>query len=153
MSHENIGIWYGGEAGAGGQQTFTFATRTNVTRSGTQPGNHYQQKSIDSKFTNCYAGNEGSWNGGNNYRRTNMLTDSTTTTTMPAKAYSNCGEENYTLGNDWQYMLGQYDGAQNNKSAKFTYSTETQVAGGASMEPKGTGINGRSSAVCAHRGS
>lgn len=156
MSHETFGIFYSGEAGTNVQKNFTFATRTFSTRSGTHPGNHYQQKSIQSKYTNCYAGNEGSWNGGYGYRRTNMITNTSTNPTPTiTKALANSGEENYTMGQDWQYTLGEYNGAQNNNAAKFTYATETQVTGGATMQPKGTTgtttIGGRSSAVCAWR--
>lgn len=151
MSHETYGIWYG----TGTITNFTFATRSTSTRAGTSPGNHYQQKSIQSKYSNGYAGDDGSWNGGYAYRRTNFFTNTTATYTGNGKAYTNCGEENYSLGQDWQYMLGQYDGAQNNKAAKFVYSTEVQTTGSATMEPKGTTgattINGRSSGVCSWR--
>jgi hypothetical protein len=155
MSHETFGIFYSGEAGLNVQKNFTFATRTFSTRSGTHPGNHYQQKSIQSKYTNGYAGNEGSWNGGTQFRRTNFFTNTTANPGTIAKSLSGSGEENYTMGQDWQYTLGEYNGAQNNNAAKFTYATETQVTGGATMQPKGTTgtttINGRSSAVCAWR--
>lgn len=147
MSHENYGIWYMGAD----SQNFAFSTRTNSTRGasgGQQPGAHYQQKSLQSKLTNCYAGHEGSWSGGYNLRRTNMVTN---TTSVPGitKGKANCGEENYTLGQDWMYCLGNYDGAQNNGSFKFTYATETSSPGGSTMEPKGK--NGLSSAACAWR--
>ena len=60
-----------------------------------------------------------------------------------------CGEENYTMGNDHQYMLGQYNGLQNNLSWRFNYATEQGFQGGASMEPKGKA--GASSGTCAWR--
>jgi hypothetical protein len=64
-----------------------------------------------------------------------------------AKPRSNCGEENFSLGQDWQYMLGNYDGGgQNNGSWKFYYSTESGFNGSSSMEPKGKA--GSSSGVC-----
>ena len=143
MSHENIGIHYGDS----GQQTFTFATRTSATRSGTAPGNHHQQKSIMSKYTYCYAGNDGSYAGGYTYRKTNMITNVTSVPSPTVnKPWGNCGEENYTLGQDWQYMLGQHDGSgQNNRSHKFIYATETGTTGSATLEPKGH--DGMSSAV------
>jgi hypothetical protein len=148
VSDENYGIWYSGEAGTAYQANFTFGTQTLATRSGTQVGNHYQQKAIHSKTGRGYAGNEGSWAGGNTYRRTTFTTN-TTTGGVLTKSYSNMGEENYSLGNDWQYMLGQYNGAQNNLSAKFVYATETQTNGGSTLEPKGPA--GRSSAVMGWR--
>lgn len=148
MSAETYGIFYGT-----GQNTFTFATRTLASRSGNEPGAHHQQKSVNSKFMYGYAGNQGTYNGGNYYRRTNYTTNTSTATDDCAKPYTNCGEENYTLGQDWQYMLGNYDGGgQNNGSHKFVYATETGVSGSASLNTKGvtaggTTINGRSSGV------
>jgi hypothetical protein len=144
MSHENFGLAYGSDSNT---RTFHFATRTSVARAGTHPSAHHQQKSVQTKLVNGYAGNEGSYNGGNNFRRTNFYTDITSGTI--SKPIGNCGEENFTMGQDHQYMLGMYNGLQNNISWKFNYSSETGVAGGASLEPKGKG--GMSSAVCAWR--
>jgi hypothetical protein len=50
------------------------------------------------------------------------------------------------MGQNHQYMLGMYNGAQNNISWRFNYATESGFQGGASMEPKGKG--GASSGVC-----
>jgi hypothetical protein len=144
MSHENFGLAYGSDSNT---RTFHFATRTSVARAGTHPSAHHQQKSVQSKLVYGYAGNEGSYNGGNAMRRTNFYTDITSGTV--AKPVTNSGEENFTMGQDHQYMLGMYNGLQNNISWKFNYSSETGVTGGASLEPKGKG--GMSSAVCAWR--
>jgi hypothetical protein len=141
MSHETYGIFYLNSSTA---QNFSFFTETISARSGTTPGNSNQQKSIQSKLINCYAGNEGSYSGGNTYRRTNMITNVTTAAGIP-KATTDCGEENMTLGQDWQYQIGQYNGFQNNLSAKFVYQTETSMQGAATMESKG--VPGRSSAT------
>jgi len=143
---ENYGIWYSGEGSGGGVNhwDFVFATETITTRSGTHSGRHFQQKSIQSKVVNGYAGNEGSWAGGYTYRKTNFTTGTVTTPGI-GKAYTNCGEENYTLGQDHQYMLGQYNGLQNNLSAKFVYATEVQTTGASSMQP--SGIPGTSSGI------
>lgn len=144
MSHENYGLAY---ASDNNTRTFHFATRTSVARAGTHPSAHHQQKSVQTKLINCYAGNEGSYNAGNNLRRTNFITDVTSGTV--AKPVTNSGEENFTMGQDHQYMLGMYNGAQNNISWRFNYAAEVGVTGGASLEPKGKG--GMSSAVCAWR--
>ena len=151
-SAENYGTWYMGEGYSGTTYcwNFTFASETLLARAGTQPGDHFQQKNISSKLVHGYIGNNGSWAGGYTYRRTNHLTDTTTSGSYMNKAYSNCGEENYTLGNDKSYMLGQYNGLQNNLSAKFVYASETQTTGASSMEPKGPA--GRSSGFGAWRG-
>ena len=147
---ETYGIFYSGNAsGVVGQWNLTFATETLTTRSGPQPANHFQQKSIQSKIVNGYAGTNGSWSGGYSYRRTNFSTNTSSSGGVITKAYTNCGEENYSMGQDHQYMLGQYNGLQNNLSAKFVYATEVQTAGGSSMQP--SGIPGTSSGICTWR--
>lgn len=143
MSHENYGLFYTSEAA----NTFTFATRTNASRGGTAPSAHHQQKSVNSKGTYAWAGNEGSYAGGNVMRRTNWTTNSTSGT-VP-KPVQNSGEENFTMGQDHQYMLGMFNGAQNNISWKFMYASESGAQGASSLEPKGKG--GASSAVCSWR--
>jgi hypothetical protein len=48
------------------------------------------------------------------------------------------GEENFGLGQDAGYMLGEHDpSGQNNRSFKYFYGTDSGFNGGASMEPKG----------------
>ena len=49
-----------------------------------------------------------------------------------SKPHGNCGEENFDMGQDWQYMMGMYDGLQNNKGWKFSYATDSgsQLSGG-----------------------
>ena len=143
MSTENYGIFYTGNNG----NALTFATKTISTRGGTGVSNHHQQKAVNSKYGFAWAGNEGSYSGGNNLRKTNWTTNSTSGTV--SKPVGSCGEENYTMGNDHQYMLGQYNGLQNNLSWRFNYATESGFQGGSSMEPKGKA--GSSSAVCAWR--
>ena len=143
MSHETYGIFYTGNNG----NTFTFSTRTIANRTGTGPSNSHQQKSINSKYLYSWAGNEGSYSGGNSFRRTNWTTNSTSGTV--AKPVTNSGEENYTLGQDHQYMLGMYNGAQNNISWRWNYATESGFQGSSTMEPKGK--PGASSGVCSWR--
>lgn len=141
MSTENYGLFYTANSAI----TFTFATRTQSSRGDTSPSNSDQQKSVNSKWNFAYAGNQGTFLGGNNFRRTNWTTN---TTTVPGlnKPVQNSGEENLTLGQDHQYMLGMYNGLQNNISWRWNYSTESGFQGGASMEPKGK--EGASSGIC-----
>lgn len=143
MSHENFGFFFW----ANDQDKFDFATRTvtNNGNRGTHVANSDQQKSVQSKYSWCWAGNEGTYNGGNTLRRSNMYTDVTVTGTS-TKPVGNSGEENFTIGQDWQYMLGMYNGAQNNASWKYYYYTETGAQNTATLEPKGKG--GASSACC-----
>jgi len=140
MSHEDYAVFYSTETAS----NFTFATETVSGRGGTAPSNHHQQKSINSKWNLAWCGNEGSYNGGNSFRRSNWTTN-TTSGTVP-KPVTNSGEENLTMGQDHQYMLGMYNGAQNNISWRWNYATESGFQGASSMEPKGK--PGSSSGVC-----
>ena len=108
---------------------------------------HGQQKGINSKNRIGYCGNEGTYNGGNNYRRWNLTSDTNIGTV--GKIEQNMGEENYGQGQDWQYMIGNYDGAQNNENHKLYYATDTgtTVSG---LSP--TANAGQSSGHCAWRG-
>ena len=66
-----------------------------------------------------------------------------------SKPQPNCGEENFTMGQDHQYMLGNYDGVQNNENWKFVYSTDTGTANVAGLSP--TAHAGQSSGNCGWR--
>ena len=122
-----------------------FATDTFA--SSTQWGAHGQQKGISSKVGKGYGGNEGTYNGGYNLRRWQTSTE--TNLGNVSKPHGNCGEENFTLGQDWQYMLGNYDGAQNNTSWKFTYATDSGTTSVSGLAP---GVNaGTSSGHCGQR--
>ena len=56
------------------------------------------------------------------------------------------GEENFEMGQDWGYMLGQYDGQQNNHTTKWNYTTDVETNLGAISRPKGH--YGQSSGGC-----
>ena len=60
------------------------------------------------------------------------------------------GEENYDMGQEHQYCMGQYDGAQNNRGHKFFYTTDTGYELGSGSVR--TGIPGGSSGSCGWRG-
>lgn len=113
---------------------FSFATETYGSWSGTFPSNHHQQKTLHSKLNFTWAGNEGSYAGGANFRRTNWITRSTSGSYVKPV---NGGEENFTMGQDHGYQLGCFNGAQNNLSFRWNYVTEAGFQGGTSMEPKG----------------
>jgi len=142
MSHENYGILFGDT-----HRTLTFSTTTLSTRGGTAPSAYHQQKTVNAKVDYQWAGNEGSYAGGYNLRRTNFRNDSTSGTV--GKPVGNSGEENFTMGQDHQYMLGMFNGLQNNVSWRFNYGTEEGFQGGSTMEPKGHA--GMSSAYCGWR--
>ena len=106
-----------------------------------------QQKGISSKLRKGYCGNEGSYSGGYNLRRWHYPSDSAMGTV--GKPQTNCGEENYTMGQDHQYMLGNYDGAQNNENWKWYYATDSGTANVNGLSP--TAQAGQSSGHCGWR--
>ena len=59
---------------------------------------------------------------------------------------SNVGEENMESGENHGYMLGNYNGQQNNMTWKFNYATYTTSNCGAITRPKGH--YGQSSGAC-----
>jgi len=130
MNYENYALLFGDT-----QRILTFATTSLSSRGGTAPSAYHQQKTVHSKWHYQHAGNEGSYRGGYNLRRTNMLTNSTSGTV--GKPVGDSGEENYGCGQHHQYMLGMYNGSQNNISWKWYYIPESGFQGGSSMEPKG----------------
>ena len=143
MSWEDEGLFYW----SNDSRLWNFATETYHSWSGTQPSNHPQQKSIPSKLNYAWAGTNGSYSGGYAFRRTNWITR--TTSGSYNKPHGNCGEENFGSGQDHAYMLGQYNGQQNNLSFRWNFYTETGPTGGYTMEPKGKA--GSSSGSCGWR--
>jgi len=56
------------------------------------------------------------------------------------------GEDNPMDGQDWGYIMGHYDGQQNNHTIKQTHSSDSEVTLGANAMPKGH--YGQSSGAC-----
>jgi hypothetical protein len=141
---ENYGyVWNG----SGTTTKFTYATEA---QSGVaSAANHHQQKGHSSKIGFGWAGNEGSYNGGNAFRKWNYATDSVVSN--HSKPIANSGEENLDMGQAHAYMLGMFDGAQNNRAWRWNYSTDSGFEGSSTMQPRGSGISGRSSGACAWR--
>jgi FlaA1/EpsC-like NDP-sugar epimerase len=83
----------------------------------------------------------------NNLRRWQFATD--TNAGNVTKPETNTGEENFTMGQDWQYCLGNYNGEQNNNNWKFYYATDSGTAGVSGLSP--TAQAGQSSAICGWR--
>lgn len=138
---ELFGIWWDDTST---NRKYVFATGTESSTGAA--GFHGQQKGISSKIGYGWAGNEGSYNAGYNLRKWNYTTEANIGTV--SKPIGNSGEENMTMGQDSHYMLGMYNGAQNNRAWKFTYATDSGFEGGASMQPSAPG-SGRSSGGCA----
>lgn len=133
VSSDQRGIMWG----EGGQTQRMLFSNDSVANMGYSAGAHGQQKGLNSKWGYGYAGNEGSWSGGNNYRKININSESGSGTFTRPGGWS-MGEENHIMGQDWGYMLGQHDpSGQNNRSYRWNYSTDSGYVGGSTMEPKG----------------
>lgn len=124
--------------------TQSAAVETDIARSASS-----QQKGISSKHGIGFAGNEGTYNAGYNLRKTQYNTGQNIGTV--SKPVGNSGEENFDMGQHHQYMMGMYDGAQNNIGWKFYYQTESGSTLGAGSVR--TGPAGGSSGHCVWRGS
>lgn len=143
-SDETVGYWWG----SGGQKV-TFASGTSYTVATAGGVNvNGQQKGISSKLGRGYFGNEGTYSGGYNLRRYVSATDQYYTVSKPI---GDCGEENFDMGQNFQYMYGQHDsGGQNNRGWKFNYSSDSGwELGSGSIR---TGVPGGSSGHCAWKG-
>jgi hypothetical protein len=144
MSDETAGY-------AWGDATYKFLFSTTVaygTIDSGVNGSGSQQKGINTKLNKGYCGNEGTYNGGYNLRRWNFITE--TNVGNVAKPVGNSGEENLDMGQDHQYMMGCYDGAQNNRGWKFSYTTDSgSELGSGSVR---TGPAGGSSGHCGWKG-
>lgn len=65
----------------------------------------------------------------------------------PCITPSPSGEENFEVGQNWGYSLGNYNGAQNNEAYTIRYYNDTLMALGSASQPKGH--DGASSGGCA----
>lgn len=135
---------YGYHWGEGSGQKVNF--QTYAVSGSSHWSAHGQQKGMPTKIRLGYCGNEGSYNGGYNLRTWNLVTDSSVDTFSKYRA--NCGEENFTMGQDWGYMIGNYDGAQNNGTWLQYYHTNSRTDVGG-LQPTANG--GQSSGHCGWR--
>ena len=127
---------------------FNMVTESESTS--TQWGPYGQQRGISSKNRRGWCGSEGSYSSGPNWNRWDLTTNTNLgTMTKINNSGTGPGEENYTMGQDHQYMLGNHDGNQNNESHKFFYATETGVVNPTGLAP--TAHTGQSSATCGWR--
>jgi hypothetical protein len=129
--------------------SFVTGSTMTVNTSGSVSGSGSQQKGISSKLGKGWCGNEGSYNGGNNLRRWNLVSETYSATV--GKPVTDSGEENFDMGQDHQYMMGCYTTAgQNNRGWRFSYITESGYElGSGSIR---TGVPGGSSGHCVWKG-
>jgi hypothetical protein len=109
--------------------TFTSWSAYSSQYSGGSDGNN---KSLMSKYGWGYFGV-----GGNTNTAIGKFSDVNQSYIAQLTKLSNFGEENQQMGQDWGYMLGQYNGQQSNWSVKTTYSNDSMVTLGATSQPKG----------------
>lgn len=145
-------FWADNSSEASGKRKFVFATETESTPSA-NIGWYGQQKGLSSKVGKGYAGNEGSYGGGNNFRITSYATETVTGTV--AKPLANHGEENFICGQDRGYALGVYEDpgpGQTNSSYKVQYATNVGTNLGASGQPTGTASGTGATGTCCPSG-
>ena len=106
----------------GGGTYVEFATETRVAWPGTRPATDGTNKTISSYTGFMY------WNEGGGYRTANPMTkryDYSGTSITTITKFANSGEETYHTGELKGYMVGMYNGAQNNTGAIMNYQTNT----------------------------
>jgi hypothetical protein len=137
ISGENKGIWWGD---ANRRIEFSTESQATISMAG---GAHGQQKGMSAKTGYGYGGNEGTYAGGYNFRKTNIAAESYGTIGKP---WPNCGEENFGMTQDNGYMIGQYDDSigQNNRCGRTVYATDAN----AQLSTTVQGHNGASSGHC-----
>lgn len=105
------------------------------------PGGDGWKKIMSTMIGHMYVGT------GNNNQNGMQKNDDTTGISTRGLDFGRTGEENYQMGMRKGYMLGNYNGAQNNNTYKVNYNTDQYNNLGGTTEPKGHG--GMSSAHCA----
>lgn len=116
----------------------TFTQWSAYSANYTSDGNN---KTLMSKYGHGYFSV-----GGNTDTRYAKMNESTGAYISTINKLGNFGEENQQMGQDWGYMLGMYNGQQNNWTVKTTYSNDSMVTLGFAAQPKGH--YGTSSGCC-----
>jgi hypothetical protein len=139
------GQYYGIINANSGGGYFTWSTETWTSQNifSGYSSTDGQPKGLSSKWGYGYNAS-GSYAGSSTLYKFN---DVTRTYASSISRPESCGEENCQVGQDWGYTLGSYNGGnQTNNSTKVSYTTDSCVAGGSTMQPKGHG--GMSSGSC-----
>ena len=130
-----------GNSVASGCQYMSYSNDAYTTwgfNGGTADGNN---KALMTKHGWFYSGV-----GGNTDSRIWKFNDNTTAYISAMTKLGNFGEENMQMGQNWGYMLGNFNGQQNNWTTKTTYSTDAMITMGPATQPKGH--YGQSSGAC-----
>jgi hypothetical protein len=102
-------------------------------------GNSPWNKALSSKLGQHY------WAIGDNMYKISDSTGGTLSTF--AKTFTSASEENFEMGQNWGYMMGNYNGQQNNQTMKVSYTSDVCTTMGFATMPKGH--FGQSSGACA----
>jgi len=125
---------------------YRYVTWSNSTWSGTGVwggwGKDFHCKIQSTKWGHHYVGT-----GNNVTSGKARFSDSTGTTLANFNKVRSYGEDNVEDGQDWGYIMGHFDGQQNNHTIKQTHSTDSEVTMGADCMPKGH--YGQCSGTCA----
>ena len=143
---ELIGVWWSTDASTA---KVVFSNET-VSASDIRVGQHGQQKGLSGKIGYGYGGAQGDYAGGYSFNKANFANSTTVSSAGTAtKPCGNSGEENYGLGQTAGYVIALYDGAQNNRSGKLVYSSDTASEINGALSPGGH--SGASSGHCFQR--
>jgi hypothetical protein len=141
VSGENKGIYWGD---ANRSINFSTEAQATITMAG---GAHGQQKGLSAKTGFGYGGNEGTYNAGFNHRKINITAETYSTIT---KILPDSGEENFAMSQDRGYILGMYNGLQNNQCGRLIYATDVRAALGTAIQGSGEGETPHSGASSGH---
>lgn len=126
--------------------TYRYVTWSNSSWSGTGAwgsgwGRDGHCKIQSTKWGHHYIGN-----GSNVTLGKSKFRDSDGATLSSYNKVRSYGEDNVEEGQDWGYIMGHYDGQQNNHTIKQRHDTDSEVTLGANAQPKGH--YGQSSGAC-----
>lgn len=137
-AHGQTKGWY---SLSGGKYYVTYSTDTWTSYSNSISPDGWS-KILSTKWGYHYGGT-----GGNTTTGFGKFSDSTGSdiSTSLAKLRA-VGEENFQMGQNWGYMIGEYDGQQTNMTVRHMYANDAMVTLGAVAQPKGH--FGQSSGAC-----
>lgn len=125
--------------------TYKYVTWSNDTWSAAGSWGGWSKdghcKTQSTKWGHHYTGT-----GNNVTSQKSRFSDATGTNINTYNKVRSYGEDNPEDGQDWGYLMGHYDGQQNNHTIKQTHSTDVETTLGPAAMPKGH--YGQSSGAC-----
>jgi hypothetical protein len=142
---EHTGYWTLG----GTKRSFNMVSETWGAWS-TPSGINQCQKGLSSKKGHGYIGRDGDCGSDSGFDKYNDSNGTHIALNAPGKPHGSMGEENWMIGQEKGYLMGQYNGVQNNNSGWVHYTNNTMATLGDVGSRKG--VPGGSSATCTARG-